>query len=228
VGVSPVVPEETIGFTKGTQVPVLKIGDEWRTDSSKIGLWLDEVFPEKRLVSETTAEREQIIAIDDWASDQFIPGMVFRAAVDGPMDDAFRKRAWRLADIVSSGATLPDDVKKAWPDLLGQAPFIQTIVYQLDRTEPLPKMQMRLFGELIAHLGEGPYLGGQSAPSLADFAIYPQIMFPYQVGLMDSLPVLAHPTVGPWLERVSQHLPRNPWCVSEEMITNPWPFEAVS
>ena len=228
VGVSPVEPEKTIGFSGGSQVPVLKIGNEWRTDSSRIGFWLDELFPEKPLVSGKPAERKKIIAIDDWASDQFIPGMVFRAAIDGPMNDGFRKRAWRLADIVSHGATLPDEIKKAWPDLLGKAPFILNMVNQLDRNEPLANMQMRLFGELVGHLGEGPFLGGQDAPSLADFAIYPQMMFPYQVGLIDSLPVLAHPTIGPWLERVSRHLPQNPWCVGEEFITNPWPFESVA
>lgn len=225
VGVSPVEPEKTIGFSGGSQVPVLKIGSEWRRDSSKIGLWLDELYPENRLVSTDQAEREKILKIDDWASDQFIPGMIFRSAVDKKVDDSFRKRAWRLADIVSDGAELPDEVKKAWPDLLGKAPFIIDMVNQLDRTEPLEAMQMRLFAELVMHLGDGPYLGGLAVPSLADFAIYPQMMFPYQVGLVSRLPVLEHPAVGPWLERVSKHLPQNPWCVSDAFLANPWPFK---
>jgi glutathione S-transferase len=224
VGVSPVEPDKTIGFSGGTQVPVLKISDEWRRDSSKIGHWLDELCPEKPLVSTNRAERDKILEIDDWASDQFIPGMIFRAAVDREVDDAFRKRAWRLAEIVSDGATLPEEIKKAWPELLGQAPFIVNMVNQLDRSEPLEAMQMRLFFELTQHLGDGPYLGGLPDPSLADFAIYPQMMFPYQVGLMNTLPVLEHPTVGPWLERVAGHLPQNPWSVSEKFIANPWPF----
>lgn len=225
VGVSPVEPEKTIGFSGGTQVPVLRIGSEWRRDSSKIGFWLDDLYPKKLLISSKQNEREKIIEIDDWASEQFIPGMVFRSAVDSEVNDAFRKRAWRLADIVSDGALLPDAVKRSWPDLLGKAPFILNMVNQLDRSEPLAAMQMRLFSELVQHLGDGPYLGGLDEPSLADFAIYPQMMFPYQVGLINSLPVLAHPTVGPWLERVSRHLPQNPWCVREEFITNPWPFK---
>ncbi|WND02987.1 glutathione S-transferase family protein [Temperatibacter marinus] len=224
VGVSPVEPEKTIGFTKGSQVPVLKIGDEWRLDSSSIGLWLDEVYPERRLVSDNAEDREIALAIDQWISEQFIPGIVFRPALDGEMNEGFKKRAWRLASIVSSGAELSETVQKSWPDLLRQAPFIHHIVNQLDLSEPLEAMQMRLFMELTQYLDTGPYLGKLDKPSLADFAIYAQMMFFYQVGLVKDLPVLAHPTVGPWLKRVSEHLPQNPWCVDETFITNSWPF----
>ncbi len=224
VGVSPVEPDKTIGFSGGTQVPVLKIGDEWHTDSSPIGIWLDGLYPEKPLLGANEAERETILAIDNWASDQFIPGMIFRSAVDGEKNDVFKRRAWRLAEIVSSGATLPDPVQKAWPDIISTAPFIQDMVSKLDRTEPLLAMQQRLVMELAAHLGEGPFLGGLSAPSLADFAIYPQIMFNYQVGLIKDLILLQHPTLGAWLKNVGETLPQNPWCVDESFIVNDWPF----
>lgn len=224
VGVSPVEPQKTIGFTGHSQVPVLKIGDEWRTDSSPIGLWLDELYPEKPLAGATELEREKVLAVDQWASDQFIPGMIFRPAIDGEMTDAFRERAWRLADIVSSGATMPDEVKKAWPENLKKAQFIIDMVNQLDRSEPLLAMQQRLVMELIAHLGDGPFLGGLNAPSMADFAIYPQIMFSYQVGLIKELPLMQHPALGAWLARVGKTLPRNPWCVDESFLVNELPF----
>lgn len=224
VGVSPVEPAETIGFTGGTQVPVLKIGDEWRTDSSPIGHWLETLFPEKPLLGASGTEREIIAEIDDWASEQFIPGMIFRSAVEADMSDGFRKRAWRLAEIVSSGAEMPEHVRQAWPEILKSAPFIQHMVQRLDLSEPLPAMQQRLVMELAAHLGEGPFLGGMSAPSLADFAVYPQIMFPYQVGLISDLILTQHPTLGPWLKRVGELLPRNPWCVDDSFIVNDWPF----
>lgn len=224
VGVSPVEPEKTIGFTGRTQVPVLKIGEEWRLDSSPIGMWLEELFPQKPLLGTNDAERTTILAIDKWASDQFIPGIIFRTVVDGEKNDAFRRRAWRLAEIVSSGATLPDHIRQAWPDIISTAPFIQQMVNALDRSEPLLAMQQRLIMELADHLGEGPFLGGMSAPSLADFAIYPQIMFPYQVGLINDLILLQHPTLGPWLRRVSETLPQNPWCVDDRIIVNAWPF----
>lgn len=224
VGVSPVEPAETIGFTGGTQVPVLKIDDEWRTDSTPVGRWLEELYPEKPLLGRSEAECETITKIDDWASNQFIPGMIFRSAVEAEMSDGFRKRAWRLAEIVSSGAEMPEHVRKAWPDILKSAPFIQNMVRQLDLSEPLLAMQQRLVMELAEHLGGGPFLGEIDQPSLADFAIYPQIMFPYQVGLISDLILLQHPTLGPWLKRVGENLPRNPWCVDDSFIVNDWPF----
>ena len=224
VGVSPVEPNKTIGFSGGTQVPVVKIGDKWRTDSSPIGHWIEELYPEKPLLGKTATDRETIVKIDDWASEQFIPGMIFRSAVDGEKNEAFKKRAWRLAEIVSSGATLPDHVKEAWPDIIATAPFIQRMVNELDLSEPLLAMQQRIIMELADHLGDGPFLGGLDAPSLADFAVYPQIMFNYQVGLINDLILLEHPTLGPWLERVGNTLPRNPWCVDESFIVNEWPF----
>lgn len=220
VGVSPVQPDKTIGFTGGTQVPVLKIGEEWRLDSSLIGLWIDELFPDKPLLGENGKERETILQIDRWASDQFIPGMIFRAAIESDITDAFKERAWRLAEIVSSAAPMPDAVKQAWPDVLKNAQFIKDMVNQLDLTEPLLAMQQRLIMELADHLGDGPFLGGLSAPSLADFAVYPQIMFPYQVGLINDLILMQHPTLGPWLEAVGASLPANPWCVDERFLVN--------
>lgn len=225
VGVSPVEPDKTIGFTGSTQVPVLKIGGEWRLDSSPIGVWIDELYPEKPLLGASEAEREAILTIDTWASEQFIPGMIFRSAVDADITDGFRKRAWRLAEIVSSGAEMPTHVRDTWPDLLKSAPFIKRMVNELDRTEPLLAMQQRLIMELSDHLGDGPFLGGMTAPSLADFAIYPQIMFPYQVGLMDDLILTQHPTLGPWLARVGATLPQNPWCVDDSFMVNDWPVK---
>lgn len=220
VGVSPVEPDKTIGFTGGTQVPVLKIGEEWKTDSTPIGLWIDERFPEQPLTGTTAAQKETILKIDRWASDQFIPGMIFRAAIESNVTDAFKARAWRLADIVSSAAPMQDTVKKAWPDVLKNAQFIKDMVNELDLSEPLLAMQQRLIMELSDHLGDGPFLGGLDAPSLADFAIYPQVMFPYQVGLINDLILTQHPTLGPWLTRISETLPRNPWCVEDRFLVN--------
>ena len=48
VPVDPTNPEQ-IAFTRQTQVPVLQIGNEWRTDSTPLALWLDELFPERPL-----------------------------------------------------------------------------------------------------------------------------------------------------------------------------------
>ena len=51
----------------GRQIPVVTIGDESRADSTPIGLWLDELFPDRpRLLPADGPERERLLAIDTW------------------------------------------------------------------------------------------------------------------------------------------------------------------
>lgn len=215
VGVNPLDPESTLAFSGGRQVPVLTVGDNFKRDSSPIGLWLDEMFPEKNLSGTTDAERAAIKAIDTWVSDQFIPGMIFRTMLEDKDQDTFNARARKLATIVSSATPLPEAVIDSWPSVLRGAPFIKELMSPLDMNEPLEAMQMRIFMELVAHLGDGPYLGGLSAPSMADFAVFSQFAFSYDVGLVKKLPISDHPTLGPWFERMRTHLPKNPWCIPD-------------
>ena len=47
----------------GREVPVLTVGDESRADSTPIGLWLDELFPDHpRLLPEEGKERDRLLA----------------------------------------------------------------------------------------------------------------------------------------------------------------------
>ena len=41
----------------GTTVPAMTIKEECKTDSTKIGLWLDELYPEKQLVPKMSKEK---------------------------------------------------------------------------------------------------------------------------------------------------------------------------
>ena len=45
VGVNPITSAE-IAFAGQKRVPVLNVGDEWRLESSELGLWLEERYPE--------------------------------------------------------------------------------------------------------------------------------------------------------------------------------------
>ena len=81
IPVNPIDSKE-IGFTGQTQVPVLQIGDEWRTDSTPLAIWLDELFPEKPLFGNTGQERESILALDSWVTDSLILGG-FRSVYEG-------------------------------------------------------------------------------------------------------------------------------------------------
>ncbi|MEO1041369.1 MAG: glutathione S-transferase family protein [Pseudomonadota bacterium] len=217
--VNPVNPD-AIAFTKGRQVPVLKIGDEWRRESSELGSWLDELYPEKPLLPKDPADREAALTVDSWISDSFLPSF-FRAAIDAPDDLRHRQRAWRLAALVSAHTPLPEEVRNGWPDLLRVAPFIQAMIKPLDRDEPLDAMQMRLGAEMLAHLGDGPFLGGLSEPSIADFSLFPQLTFGVVAGLEHELSAGRVPAVKTWLQRVAKHLPEQPLLIQDFMVVTP-------
>ena len=56
-------------------VPVLTIDGQSKADSTPIGLWLDELFPDHpRLLPIDDNERERLLAIDHWVSHRLIPG----------------------------------------------------------------------------------------------------------------------------------------------------------
>ncbi len=217
VPVNPVDPKATIGFTGKTQVPVLKIGDQWKTDSTPIAIWLDALYPEKPLLPQAPKARAEILAIDAWMNESFFPSY-FRAAVDGPKNLAAKHMGWRLAAIVSAHTPLPEHIRHRWPDLLGFAPFIQRMVEPLDREESLKDMNMRIGMEMLGHLGDGPFMGGAKTPGLVDFALFPQLVFPYMVGLSDKIPTDAVPALKTWTRNVAAQIPKNPVLVPDEFI----------
>lgn len=214
IPVNPIDPAKTIGFTNQTQVPVLQIGNEWRLESSDHALWLDAEFPDKPLCP--SAHKAKIEEIDAWVSNTFLAS-IFRFAIDGEMSLQFRFRAWRLAAILSAHTPMSEQARHQWPDALKQASFIQDMAKDMDLTESIPDMQMRIFGELVAHIGDGPYLGGLDQPTMLDFAVFPQLVWGYMFGLEDRLSAAAHPGVKAWLKRVAQHLPANPVLAPDEL-----------
>lgn len=215
VPVDPTKPGETIDFTGKTQVPVLEIDGDWRLESSAHAKWLDELFPEKPLCpAEHRAEIEQI---DAWISGSFLLS-IFRYPIDGEDNLQFKYRGWRLAALLSAHTPLPEAVRQRWPNALRQAPFIKAMAEQMDLTESHADMQMRLAGELAAHLGSGPFLGGLEEPTMLDLAVFPQLVWGYMFGLEERLSAAAHPAIRAWLQRVAEHLPSNPTLVADQMM----------
>ena len=218
VPVNPIDPKAAMGHIKGVQVPVLEIDGEWRRESSELAHWLDELFPEKPLAP--TQHRTKIDAIDGWISETFLPS-IFRPAIDGELTLQYRFRGWRLAALVSAHTPLPEHIRNKWPDLLRLAPFVQATGKHMDLSESAQDMQMRIGMELIAHIGEGPYMGGFDSPTMLDFAVFPQLVWGYMFGLEKELTAAKHPVLKDWMTRVAQHLPRNPTLVSDEMLMSP-------
>ena len=81
VPVNPVDPSNVMEITGKRQVPVLTIGEAWKTDSTPIAMWLDELYPERPLLPSDPEQRAAILKIDDWISDMFLPSY-FRGALD--------------------------------------------------------------------------------------------------------------------------------------------------
>ncbi len=82
----------------GRQIPVVTIGDESRADSTPIGLWLDERFPQlPRLLPETGDQRERLLEIDDWITHCLIPGS-FRFFPGEGLNHWLN--GWRLAHVM--------------------------------------------------------------------------------------------------------------------------------
>ena len=221
VPVDPTNPEQ-IAFTRQTQVPVLQIEDEWRKDSTPLALWLDALFPERPLFGRNAQERELILGIDQWVTNSLILSS-FRFAQETDMSVRFRQTAWRLSALVSSQTPLPEEIRNAWPEMLKMAPFIKHMLCDIDRTESLHDMQMRVGAELLQHLNEGPFFGGLHRPSLIDFAIYPQLVFNYLVGIEQELQLIQIPALNQWLHDVRPYLPENPLLVPDFMIVNQLP-----
>ena len=87
-------------------------------------------------------------------------------------------------------------------------------------TESHQHLQQRVLSELLAHIGDGPYLGGLEVPTMLDLAIFPQLVWGYMFGLQENLTAAQHPVLKAWLKRMAQHLPANPTMVADNMQIN--------
>ncbi len=208
---------EQIAFTKQKQVPVLKIGDEWRKDSSPLGIWLDQLYPEKPILPTEPDERELILNIDQWISDSLIPSY-FRNAVEWQNTWHSIQNGWLLARTVSDGTPLPLYIRLIWPFAVKRAKFIVQMTNALDLKESLVDMNKRLQKEFIEKLQGGPFLGGQQTPSLADLSAFPVITSSTFMGMKRTQSLIDEPLILAWSKRVHEHLPKNPMLAAEHLL----------
>ncbi len=206
-----------IRFTRQRQVPVLQIGDQWRKESSELGLWLDELYPQKPILPVNETDRAQVLSIDCWVNDSLIP-TIFRRAVEWENPLHSIRNGWKLSRAVSDATPLPWYVRLSWPWGIKRAPFIVHMVERLDLTESIADMTTRLQREFVEHLGEGPYLGGQRTPTLADLSAYPIVMSGHLMGMEVKESLLDNPLVAAWSRRVQSHLPDNPLLVPDRLL----------
>ena len=115
VGVNPITSAE-IAFTGQKRVPVLKIGDEWRLESSELGLWLEELYPAIPIMPADEAARAEVLAVDQWVSESLIP-TIFRRAVEWENPIYSIQNGWKLARAVHNASPLPWYARVLWPQI---------------------------------------------------------------------------------------------------------------
>lgn len=221
IGVSPITFKE-VKFTGKRQVPVLRIGEEWKLESADIGEWLENQLPGHSLFGSSTAEKEQIKELDNWISHQMITA-TFRLVVDWPSTVIGLRNGWKLAAAVNQTSPLPKWVQIMWPLFLRKAKFIVAMMETLDRSEKLPVCQARLVEGFVSRLEGGPFLGGREQPSLADLSAFPIVVLPYRFGLEGDANWAQNDRVLNWVNAVQQFLPENPFLLEEDQLIRPWP-----
>jgi glutathione S-transferase len=79
-------------------------------------------------------------------------------------------------------------------------------------------MRERILTELVARIGDGPFMGELDQPSMLDFAVFPQLVFGYMFGLEEQCSAANyHLAIKDWLKRVADHLPKNPVLAADRM-----------
>lgn len=193
----------------GHQVPVLTIDSEARNDSTPIGVWLDERYPDrKRLVPTNDECRQRVLSIDHWVSQELIP-VVFRVmlAVGEPFRTRVRnrRRGARVLDATVPGG-IPFPLRLIYPLVITRPRFIQQLIRSTDRSQPNRILLEKSFEDFIGHLAGGPFLGGQPEPTLADLSAYPQFALPFMAGYDRADAFTRNEPILEWFHRVASTL----------------------
>jgi len=194
----------------GKQIPVVTVGTESRADSTPIGLWLDEVFPDRPLLLPVEPEaRRRLLSLDEWVSDHLIPGS-FRSY---PGDGINRYlNGWKLSYVMSKTARggLPMWLRAAWPLVVSRIAFAKRLVAMADNGLPVAEAKRQLYADFLARLEGGLFLGGRDTPSLPDLSAYPQFALFYATGFRGGEDILEQPELMNWLRRMKPYVSGEP------------------
>jgi glutathione S-transferase len=207
----------------GRQVPVLTVDGESRADSTPIGLWLDALFPDRpALVPTDPAERARVLALDEWATNVLIPG-TFRSYPGAGIDRFVN--GWHLSRVMAKTAHrgLPLALRIAWPLVITRVPFMRRLLAMADDGRPPRESKLRLYDAFLERLGDGPFLGGRSAPSLPDFSAYPQFALFWAHGFRGGEDVRRRPALMRWLGRMRPYVSGDPPLVPPAVGRRPLP-----
>lgn len=171
-------------------------------------------MPERALLPESIADRERVLAMDDWVTRELVAAY-FRNARYGDSDNklAAAKNAWRFGSILhqTSPGGVPALARIIWPHVLMKAEFITLALQGLDLAESVHQMRERQAQTLIDMLEGGAFLGGFDYPTLADLSAYPLIRIPELMGFSGGVTAYRmKPLISEWLDRIEAVLAIEP------------------
>lgn len=194
----------------GHQIPVLTIGEESRNDSTPIGLWLDERFPDRpRLLPDSGEDREKLIALDDWVTNSLIPGS-FRSYPGDGIDKFLN--GWKLSSVMANTARggLPWTIRVGWPLIVTRVGFVRRMVAQADNGLSVQEAKIKLYEDFLERLGRGPFLTERHTPSMPDLAAYPQFALFYCMAFRGGSDIERYPGLMAWLARMRPYVSGEP------------------
>ncbi len=201
----------------GHQVPVLTVGSESRNESSDIGIWLDELYPNKpMLLPEEPKARQRLLDIDQWISDRLIPNTI-RAIGDGRVQGLLN--SWRMGNGMhrSCDGGLPLAARIMWPVVLKKQRFIRKLVAAADLSRPPAEAMELMREEFLQRLGDGPFLDSRAEPSLPDFSAFPLVTHFYRLGLAGVDTLVRDPVIRDWVARLQPHVTGEPPLLPEAL-----------
>jgi len=207
----------------GKQIPVLAIGSQIRNDSTPIGIWLDEEFPDlPRLLPKDGPDRDKALEIDSWVSERLIPATFRLMLADGAsLIDRYRNRSIGCSIL---NATVPAGVplilRVIYPLIISRPGFIQRLLKKGEREKSLGKLFAERYQELEAKIGKGPFLAGQSKPGLADLSVFAQLALPYLAGYDHGDTFLSWPRIKTWADAVHERLAKGPALLTPSLASS--------
>lgn len=194
----------------GTQIPVLKIGGETRNNSSALGFWLDDIYPETAsLMPDDNLLKQEALEIDQFVSDTLILTVFYTIY---PQLNGLRltniSNTFRLGFCVDRTTTngLPLGIRFLWPFFIRYTPFIRRIVASIAKTGSVSACRKAALYYLETKLEDRQFLAGTEQPSLADLSAWPQIAVPSMLGLSGFDDYLEYPNIKAWVIRIEAYM----------------------
>ena len=202
---------------------MLKIGAEARNDSTPIGLWLDERFPERPpLLPEAGPERERLLEMDSEVTRHLIP-LSFRLliAFGEPVGVRFRNRKLGARAV---DQTTPGGYRLRWlhPFMVSRIGFLRRQIEATDLNRPNGALLDDAAASIVAKLEGGAFMAGRDQPSLPDLSAFAVLSLPYLAGYVGADGIKRHPALMDWFARVRADLPPDA-VVRADLAERRWP-----